>query len=96
MTWDQFFTALMGAIPGIGAAVAAVWRSNKKQSDEAAERKRTSRADHERLEKKLDSLAEAFAKELKKKDAAIARLAKERDELRANLAFVKERDANDA
>jgi len=87
MTWEQFFTALIGAIPGIGAAVLAVWRSYAKQRDESAARKKVSEDGHKETQRLINDVVAALQAEnaamRAERDAAIF----DRDAMRA------ERDA---
>ena len=100
MNWGSFFPALAAAIPAIGAAVLAVWKSYTKLRDEADARKKISASEHARMQEAVRAvldeheslkamlleLSAAQAKESKATTSALRKLARQVEKLGAQDA----------
>ena len=79
MNWESFFAALTGAIPGIGVAVLAIWKSYTKQRDEAAARRKATHDENDVTKRELEELKAlilAQTAEQKKANTAMRSLTK--------------------
>ena len=85
MSWESFFAALITAIPAIGAAVLAVWKSYQKTSTDAKSRRAATHSDHEAQNDRMDNIRDTLidlARGLESAQAEAVRLRVENQELR--------------
>jgi len=95
MNWESFFTALVVAIPAIGAAVLGVWKSYQKTSADAKSRRVATHSDHEAQNEKLDAMQaslDTLARGLEAAQAEATQLRSENEALREKNARLENKN----